>query len=297
MSTRQRLAAATALFLARTASADEPCRPVARLSGDPAHTQAVLLALGERGVDAVGTSRCGVVAVRVEPAGSRLRLSLTDAGGRQLEREADDATVAATIIESWVRDDVSAPLLAPRPAPAMVPVLAVEAPRGPAFALGVAGRVGAGSDGSTWLGARAHACARAGWFCLGVVAHLGVDSGASGDAGELDSERRELGLLLAVDRPFGLGPSWRLRPGLAAGLMSFTSTRDGDEEEPASLAVEAHAALTWPLAGAWNLELDLALAALPLVDERFTDDEDGVVIAGAPAVRLWLGLGLSHGGW
>ena len=101
-----------------------------------------------------------------------LALEIEQSGRPEVARTAEDAVEAATIIESWVREDVTAPLLEHvlEPEEARQPVTpdpgpgasATAAPVEPAvidpaahprpFVLGAGAILGLGSDGSTWSG-------------------------------------------------------------------------------------------------------------------------------------------------
>src|SRR5450432_683376 len=92
----------------------EACVPTVRLGGDPTRVAEVSAALAARGVETTAMSGCPVVAVTLEARGKTTLVSMTGSDERVLSRAVTDARTAATVIESWVRTDVEAPLLARR---------------------------------------------------------------------------------------------------------------------------------------------------------------------------------------
>ncbi|HEU0033085.1 MAG TPA: hypothetical protein VFQ53_20775 [Kofleriaceae bacterium] len=94
----------------RTASA-EPCAARAELSGEAASTAAVQAELArlDVGVGKLKTGCPGVVAqIEREPGGGGLAVVIRDRLQRTERRIVSDASVAATWIDSWLRDDPSA---------------------------------------------------------------------------------------------------------------------------------------------------------------------------------------------
>ena len=99
--------------------------PAVRLEGNPDLIAVVKATLAERGILTVGAdgddSGRGAVNVKLERRGARIVVFVDVAGG-PTGREVTDARTAATVIESQVRVDVEAPLLADRPiASAVIP--------------------------------------------------------------------------------------------------------------------------------------------------------------------------------
>jgi hypothetical protein len=180
-------AAVAALIVASVAqAAAEPCAPRAELAGDAVAVERVtteLAALGvQRGRPAPG---CRGVSAQVElaPDGG-IAVAIRDGGRRSEGRVVGDAAVAASWIDSWLRDDLdgTAWLLASPTAPLVAPVAApnaVVAPRGSVVAgRSVFDRVALTAtyeqswldDGASANGGSVAACVRVGMLCLGARA-------------------------------------------------------------------------------------------------------------------------------
>jgi hypothetical protein len=182
--------------VARPASADPPCIPLAQVSGDPALVATVTRVLYERGLSSSGSSACGTVSAEVAPRDERVWIRLTDADGRTVERVADDGEGAATTIESWTRQDVVDPLLAaretmsavtPPPAGARRPAVqstGVVSPSSRAgWELSALGVAALSDDGALWSGVRAQFSARVAMLSLGGRVGVALDTGAVGVTG------------------------------------------------------------------------------------------------------------------
>lgn len=211
-----------------------------------------------RGVVTNSDGVCPFVRAEVALLGSEVLTSIEDGDGRACERVLASPQVAATLIESWTRSDLSADLLgppapmpsdrrgppaataAPPPAPGLIlgedAVVASE-PRAPWGAwLLLAGEATAGTNRTTAFGFRAAACGRVGRACLGGLVRFGYDPGLTGNSESLETERLALDGLLLADFPL----EWSrvaLTPGLGIGGGWTRSSRlivdsdDGDEVE------------------------------------------------------------------
>ena len=300
------------------AQADSPCKPSARVSGEPELVRSVVALLAKRGISASASGKCKPVAAVLASDNERTRVTITDPDGRIVERVADDVEGAATAIESWVRRDVSDPLLAarampalPEPAPALLPATeqltepdkSFDTPR---FELTAAALSGIGSDGSLWIGAQAQGCGRIGPLCIGVHIRVGTDTEEFGDSAKIANERRSLDFMLYADAPWQRG-RLTLSPGIAIGQSSISVERDlpdqnDDEDEYVStLHLGAHLRSSVRIAGAWSLRVDLAVSAFPFGDPIFGDEPDEIadgepMFAGIVRAQAWLGLGLVYSG-
>ncbi|HUS65426.1 MAG TPA: hypothetical protein VMZ28_12830 [Kofleriaceae bacterium] len=298
------------------------CRPVARVGGEPALAAAVVPLLEERGVPLAGAApACGVVDAVLTTQDGRVRVTIIDADGATVERSADDAPAAATAIESFVRSDVSEPLLAARaapPAPRQTgdheppPVTAVAAPiaaapGGAGRAIDVAGaaEVGVTGDGAVWRGARLQGCVRVGRVCAGGLLRVADDSESRGDSADLLTSRMAFELAFLAELPLRAGGRVTLVPGVRAGVLSVTAERETllqgeSEDETYAAHVGAGVAAAVALRGAWSLRADVAVGYSPfprtVLGARKRAGEPDERLAGAEQLHAWLGLGLGYGG-
>lgn len=319
MMTIARLACAAALAaaLAGGARAEPPCTPLVRVSGEPALAGQVIALLRERGLPVDRPGRCGTLTAVLTASGERTRITIVDAEGRTVERTAEDVRAAATVIESWARGDVAAPLLAGRDAPARPAQTADrEAPPSPPaptivverlIEIGAGADAGLASDGALWTGAHARACVNVGSLCAGALVRYQIDTEARGDSIVRDTSRSALDLLLTAELPLRRGRA-ALWPGVAIGQTSLRATRRSQDRERidrSSLAVRGSAAVGYRVARSWWLRADLALGWSPFGARRLEeiaggeeepDPQDGEPLAGFAPVQGWLGVGLVYGG-
>jgi len=290
--------------------------PALVLTGDDAAVAAVRGALTNRNVPIAPAPR--VLAARIEPTPGGLALTIRDAAGRTALHQVASPALAAALIESWMRPDFTGPLLAARAMPpldeaeaeaeaeptvvAAPPVPPIAPPADP-IDFTLMGETGLASDRSLWAGASAATRMRWGGFRLGPRVRFAAQAVAS-DArravykDDRDADLRHLGaeLLLALDRPFALGPLW-LTPGL--GLGAAWSRARAVHEERTTVAdsfaprAEADLTLTIPLWRRLGLDVGLGFAVTPAL-RHFTEQDDFTIPA-APAGQLRGGLGLRYG--
>lgn len=281
------LATAAAATLAGTGGA-LACPPVAALGGDEPLVRAVDALLRARGISAPAEAaahlttlaeaevRCPAVRARVERRGDAIAVVIVDPGGARIERVVGEAATAATVIESFVRADVGAPLLARREAPAAAvradvrvpdegPPRSPEAARHPTTSgtqLFAGIETSVATDDTNWMGFSIGACISLGPICAAarlreaaVVAGPGVwDTGAL--------RRESTTLFVGIDVPLSLG-AMTLSPGFAAGVGVVRTEMRGAEDDlhdgTAGLRADVHATLTVPLRR--RLALDLMISA------------------------------------
>lgn len=300
------------------------CRPVARVGGEPALAAAVVPLLEERGVPlaGAGATACGVVDAVLATQDGRVRVTIIDADGAAVERSADDAAGAATAIESFVRSDVSDPLLAARAAPppprqagdrepppvAAVAAAPAAAPVGHGRAIDLTGaaELGVTGDGALWRGARVQGCVRVGRVCAGGLVRFADDSEARGDSAELLTSRTAFELAFLAELPLRAGGRVTVAPGVRAGVLSVTAERETllqgeSEDETYAAHVGAGVATAIALRGAWSLRADVAVGYSPfprtvLGDRNRDGDAVDRRLAGAEHLHAWLGLGVGYGG-
>jgi hypothetical protein len=299
------------------ARAEPACIPVVRLSGEKAVTAPVMKLLTRRGVSVSGESRCGTLTAVLTSRGEQTLITIVDPEGRTVERAAADAEAAATVIESWVRGDLSAPLLAAREPPVRRQAADREAP--PAIEqtvavetrpieIGAEAGAGLSSDGALWTAAHAQACVTVGPMCAGALVRLANDTESQGDSVERTTSRSAIDMLLVADLPLRRG-RLTLTPGVGIGQTSLRARRGSGEREQVTttgLTLRARVGAGVQVTGAWSLQADLAVGASPfarklLREEQFgpddpDDPDDAEPLSGVPRMYGWFGVGLLYGG-
>jgi hypothetical protein len=235
----------------------EACPPAVALTGDNALAKAVRDLLARRGINDE-TPACPAVHARIERRGPLLVVGTDGAGGVPVERVVAELATAATVIESWTRSDLAAPLLAVRPVPAIpdpaigdraepAPV-AASPPAARGIQLFAAPEMSIASDGTVWQGLQLGACIMLGPICGAARLHGGKV--VSRPPGWDDFARAGVEAYIGIDVPLAIGRT-RLTPGFAAGYGSmFTHKKSSDERmgiEISGPRAEVHADLSIPL--------------------------------------------------
>lgn len=156
------------------AAARAECLPAVQIEGDAALWQPIAAELRRRGIAHEPQEGCPLTAIQLKRRDGQIALSMLGEA-RRAQRLVADVPTAIAVIESWVRSDLSAPLLfAPPQQPAIAPAAAIAPlpappPRPPS--VWIALQLAAGTDlgGTPWLGAGLRACGRIGWLCLGAA--------------------------------------------------------------------------------------------------------------------------------
>jgi hypothetical protein len=200
-----------------------------------------------------------------------------------VEREVSTPATAATVIESFARSDLAAPLLRarePAPAPAPAPRPAVQ--RG--VQLFAAAETARGSDATSWFGAQLGACITLGHVCAGARMRL---------AGLADAEtfRHAHELLLGVDLP--LSDAWSLGVALGMGEIRTRMIGTDDARETAGPRADLHATVSLPIGR--RTAVDLALAT-ELVGARRVEGGSARSLPDEPRALVRLGAGIRFGG-
>jgi hypothetical protein len=272
------------------------------ISGDAEVVAAIEQLLRERGI-AIADGECVIVRAHVERRGDAFAIGLDNHERVPIERSVGELATAATVIESFVRDDGS-PLLPVRRA---VPRVQIELaptrpepprpPSGPLAMRGVqvfaAAETSLGSDHTNWLGAHVGVCIQLGPIC--AAARLRSAAVVAGDGvWRSEMERRSTELLLGLDVPFALGRT-TLAPGFAAGMGSMhTRSDDGTTGgETGGLRADVHATLSVPVAKRWALDLSVAL---DLTQETRVESEQAMPLPDEPLALLRFGVGVRYGG-
>jgi hypothetical protein len=92
------------------------CAAAVVVGGDEDAVAALAPRLGARGISTIVPDGCAAARARVERTDEGLVLRFEDPAGRRFERTVAGAEAAAALVESWVRSDLTAPLLAGRTA-------------------------------------------------------------------------------------------------------------------------------------------------------------------------------------
>ncbi|MCC7381009.1 MAG: hypothetical protein IT384_04225 [Deltaproteobacteria bacterium] len=311
---------ASTILLGLAMSASGGCPTHVLLEGDPSVIERLRPWLIERGILPDAVEGCGGPSVQLDASGSALALRISTDGRAGVDRRARDAIEAATIIESWAREDVTEPLLT-RSIPALPKPRAVlqsareddpagdapSQPRTPAplsFAVSAGAVVGVGSDASTWSGVDLRGCLDLWVLCLGGRLQYSVDLLRSGTAVRWGAERAALDLSATAELPISVGPV-ELTPGLGIGQGLVFAERDFGpvevKEDAGGLRVRAQLGASWRLSGRWALRLDAALDLAPfarqeLLANRSDPIPEVIRLPGEPSAIGWVRLAVELGG-
>ena len=275
-----------------TASA-EPCAPSARVSGDPDLVASVTELLEQRGI-ATATTTCPAVEVHVAHRGASLVVAQL-AGRPPIEREVTELVAAATLIESWTRTDVDAPLLAahhlasqPPEAPAVTAGVAAPAvsPRGLQVFFGLETSVA--EDRSTWFGTQLGVCVMLGPVCAAARVRIASTT----PEWERHVERRAIDVLFGGHVPFRLGAT-TLSPGCAAGLGAVHSSEMSvGGTETFGLRADAHVVWSIPISSHLSVDLSAVADVTQVIDVESSSGR----LADEPRILGRVGAGLRYGG-
>jgi hypothetical protein len=208
--------------------------------------------------------------------------------GAPIERSVSEVATAATVIESWTRSDVAAPLLATREVPALpeledgAPAVVIASPPAASgIQLYAAEETSFASDRTVWEGMQLGACIMLGPICASARVHAGkVVSQPSSWAG---LERKGGEVYAGIDVPIALGRT-RLTPGFAAGYGTIFTHRGSEDErmgvEISGPRAEVHAAFSLPLTAhiAVDLMLTGALTQATAMETHGRDIPDPVAV-------------------
>jgi hypothetical protein len=270
--------------------------------------------LQRRGIVTSPASECTAVRARIGEGTAGLLVTIVDAYGRTSERAANGPAEAATLIESWVRTDLSAPLLP------VLDVAVTVSPQGDAkqvlvmpppmpvparsdVSLTASAETSLATDGSLWLGLAAGVCVRMGPACAGVLVRVESDPGGYGESREMYTSRLGTAVLLGAGLPLRKG-RLTLLPGVAVGIgwlrTTATSAADrggsGDGTEVDSGGLRASAGLRLSIAVHPRLAIDLGVAAdLAPLAHTTPYNQDSIVLAGEPRGLFRGSLGVRWG--
>ena len=168
---------------------------------------------------------------------------------------------AATVIESWARTDVAAPLLEARAVPqAESAAPAAPSPAARGIQLFAAVETSFASDRTVWEGMQLGACVMLGPICGAARVHGGKVIASPDGWGRFVRKGAEV--YGGIDIPIALGRN-RLTPGFAAGYGTMLTHHIGDGEETgieiSGPRAEVHIAFTIPVTP--HVAIDLATTA------------------------------------
>ena len=281
------------LVASGSAARAEPCA----VAGDPELGGTVAGILATRGIDA---GRCGAVHARVERRGETIVVA-----NDTIERTVNDPATAATVIESWVREDLAAPLLAahavaiadPLPSIHTNEPLVVTSPSGLHVHASGAFETSFASDRTTWLGPSLGACVELGPVC--VAARLRVAAVIAGPGPWDRSDRLETEVLIGGDIPIRIGSGHtQIVPGFGGGIGLMSTHAEGMPEtrmysRTGGLRGDAHVALELPV---WH---DLAFAVtlgFDITQNTHVETNTTYAFPDEPWLIARLGVGLRYGG-
>jgi hypothetical protein len=261
------------------------CPPAVELTGDADAVRAVRAELDARGITSE-TPSCPAVRARIERRGALLVVGIVPdaperpAGGPGavpgagavpgpvpspvIERAVGEPATAATVIESWARTDLAAPLLETRAVPAIEvapAVVAAPVPAAQGIQLSLAEETSLASDHTVWQGMQLGACVMLGPICAAARVHAGkVIARPAGWDGFV---RKGAEAYVGIDIPIAAG-RLRLTPGFAAGYGTMLTHHIGDGDEKTGIEIsgpraEAHIALAIPVTP--HIAIDLATTA------------------------------------
>jgi hypothetical protein len=292
-----KLALGLTLALGGSAAAAEPCRVAAVLEGDAELVDSITTALAGRGIETTAAAECPAAKARIGRRGAAIVVSVEDPDGRRSERALDDVEAAASLIESWARQDMNAALLfgwtyaAPDRTPER-PVAEAQVVPPPArpsrdpITLHAGGETSIGFDGSAWVGGSVGACVRVGVACIGATARLLAGVGAG--------TRRGYDVLGAVEVPIRRGRIVVV-PGAAVGAgrieLGTSQGQDSQRVREYGARGDAHVSIAYALAGHLAIHAGLSAGA-SLFGATDAQNLDGNSIPGEPRgfVRADLGL-------
>jgi hypothetical protein len=278
---------ALVLVLASSHAWADECRATAVLEGDAALVDSIDGALRRRGVSTRATADCPAAKARIDRQGAQIAVSVVDPAGRKSQRVFVDTDAAASLIESWARQDFNASLLlgfavpdAPAPPAAD---LRVDPPGSPTrrrsrdlATLAIAGESSIDfTDGTQWLGARASTCVRLGPACIGGLARI-----LSAD------KRSSIDVLGALSLPIALSPRAALVLGAAAGGGWFSTTYSRGEAmtdvTTTGLRIDGHVSFAYLLGRHISLHVGISVGASPSAPSTLIEDGDAPITNNEP---------------
>ncbi len=222
---------------AELASANEECMPTALLHGEGEVVTELGLELNLLGVSTREAKKCPMASAHVERGAGGVVVSLREPSGQRATRTLSNARIAATWIDSWLQEDLRAPLLAARLLPQRSAVAVQRSPRPPLLAKAQTRAVPARRyqasvayesrypSGPSWTGLRAGVCVSVGFACIGGQATIASSSDETIEEANYEEFSRSSASLVAnLIIPIDIGQA-TLRPSLGLGASRMTTER------------------------------------------------------------------------
>jgi hypothetical protein len=213
-------------------------------------------------------------------------------------------STAATLIESWTRQEIAESELPPEPprAVAAVPVAPRAAPEevvasakpraaAPPFALGLGAESSFAGDGTTWGGGAVSACVRFGAFCAGGRARIAGDLRITSDTGHPRLGADLAATLEVVLRPGGFVVAPAAGLGVAWTRVSGGGLHMDETAEAGGVRASLGASLARPIAGRLAIALDATFELTLFGSGGLVGADDGF----APGGWFRVGLGVRWG--
>jgi hypothetical protein len=302
------------------------CAPAATVDGGGSARGLVLEELRARGIRTSAPAGCAVVTAQLAESPDGLVVGIVDEYGRTSERHANGPAAAATVIESWVRSDLSASLLTARnvsppalarseriprstaPAVDTEPALAMPATAsskvpGSGISFSASAESSIATDGSLWLGVNAGLCFQIGAVCAGALVRVSNDAAILGESREMQTGRLGTDVLLGAALPIRKGRLTML-PGVAVGVGWLRTTALNAAPDPTQSdgvdvdggGLRASASLRLSLAVTRSLAIDLGMAADVAPVAHTSEFKEGqALMAGEPRGFIRGGLGVRLG--
>lgn len=230
------------------------CVPAVQVEGEPALREPVASGLRRRGVSEEPPAGCPITRVVLNRREALISVSLSEES-RRARRVVADTDTAISVIESWVRSDLSAPLLLAllpqEPVPPPPPPLPPPAPPASVRAhLALFVEAGGGMAGGAWLGGGLRACAELRRVCVGGAWRIDGDVGGDANGGRrITTELLATAALplqlgpLILTLSLGLGVAWARYSAEAGSLLPRSGGQSGSEsgESTAPLAASVRA--------------------------------------------------------
>ncbi|GEM_PF-6157607 len=290
------------------------CPPVAVIDGDPIIVKAVSSYLQARGVSTRRVENCPVVIANLSVSNKGISIHLAKDSGRIDTRLVSDTSTAATLIESWVRSDLTTPLINPQISVPLIPQesepgngVDTMVPEEPSldhtensigFAVGLHPGFSVAGDGSFWLSVAATGCIIIGSVCPGTLLRYNVDSGIFGHSKDLHTSRSGIEAVITSEYPIHFG-RLVISPGLGIGTGWIRSKHKdlntGNLEiDSAVLRLEVYTHTFLIFSNGFIIGATLSSGVDPLTHTADFNEPNGVV-AGNPLWQVGLSMNLTYG--
>lgn len=275
------------------------CGRSVTLAGAPELVAAISDALEARGI-AMGDQECPGVRARVERSDDAITVVVDLPHNAPASRVVSSAETATTVIESWARSDVVAPLLATPavaeidlPPPRIETRIVLTETRG--VQIFSAAETSVANDRTAWAGAEMGACIKLGAVCAAARARFAaVLIGTGPFDGQLD--RHSVDLLVGGDLPMQVR-GVTFSPGIAGGVGSihthFSDLGEQMGRETGGLRADAHATVSFPIGRRFAVDLAITVNVMQTTE---SEQSTTIKMPADPRVLGRLGIGLRYGG-